>query len=82
MLVPFFLGGGYGVAYILIEGVTQMQKVADRGGRGSKKAKKLRTYLMDAPIWHDLVESHYSSVAKIKSTHRSSGKIEIAKRVI
>ena len=42
--------GGYGIAYVLIGGSHKCRHIADRGGRGSKKAQKLRAYLKNLPL--------------------------------
>ena len=49
-MVFLFFFWGDGIAYVLIGGSHKCRHIADRGGRGSKKAQKLRTYLKNVPL--------------------------------
>ena len=46
-----YWGGGIGLAYALLEGGSaKCVQMRAEGGRGSKKAKKLRAHYMDGPF--------------------------------
>ena len=44
-----FIGGGYGIAYVLIGGSFKCRHIADRGGEGVKKGPKNAYILKERP---------------------------------
>ena len=51
-----FLGGGYGIAYILIGGSRKCRHIADRGGEGVKKGPKTAYILKERPLMLSAIE--------------------------
>ena len=48
----YLIGGGIGIACALLEGgLPKCVHMRAEGGRGSKKAKKLRAHYMDGPLF-------------------------------